>query len=84
MSAVQSHGLLAIADALNRLTEQNQILHGQTQSLMSRLIAPTTEPTVSVFPDAEEVWGQDSDWQTPGTTGRASVSPSRRVASGPY
>ena len=80
-SAAQSNGLLAIAEALNRPSEQNQMLHGQTQSLMSRLIAPATETTASVFPDTEDVWGPESDWQTPG---RVSVSPGRRAAPGPY
>ena len=83
MSAAQSNGLLAIADALNRLTEQNQMLHGQTQSLMSRLVTHAAEQANSVFPDAEEVWGAESDWQTPGHTGRASLSP-RRATPGPY
>ena len=75
VNAAQSNGLLAIAEALNRLSEQNVMLHTQTQSLMSRLV-----PVES--PDAAEVYDPDTDWHSPEAPNRQSTSPHRRES--PY
>ena len=79
ISAAQSNRLLDIANALDRLTEQNQTLQVQIQSLMSRLVIHAADPA-----NTEEVRGVESDWQTPGHTGPMSPSPRRRAAPGPY
>ena len=78
VSVAQSSGLMAIADALNRLSEQNLMLHTQTQLLMSRLA-----PAAAEAPGTAEMYGLDTDWQTPEWLAtepqrRRSPSPSRR------
>ena len=82
VSVAQSSGLMAIADALNRLSEQNLMLHTQTQALMGRLAPAAVEA-----PDTEEMFSTDADWNAPEWKppegpNRQSLSPSRRQA--PY
>ena len=52
VSVAQPSGLMAITDALNRLSEQNLMLHTQTQALMSRLA-----PAAAEAPDTVEMFG---------------------------
>ena len=74
VEASQQSGLLAIAEALNRLSEQNVLLHNQTQALMGRLITPAKSTPTE---DRVQSESTEHDWTPAESAAFTAQSPRR-------
>ena len=82
VEVAQQTGLHAIAEALMSLSEQNVMMHNQTQAIMSRLLL--SPAVLEEFRLNSEHTSSDSQWAATGdvvTPRRQSQSPQRQ---GPY
>ena len=74
VETAQQTGLMAIAEALTRLSEQNVALHNQTQMLMSRMITSAAPTRAAATEERGQSESTDNEWQRLAADGMSQVN----------